>query len=116
MLAGALGDLSDQSTACSTSEFALNLANAEVRGRGKCLDLTDDALLGDGPAQVFSPGFGGPHAGGHAFADERGLQFGHGADDREHCSTHRAVGIHLILDADEAHAEMVLTLFNLARS
>ena len=35
------------------------------------------------------------------------FQFGHGADDSEHCSTHRAVGIYLILDADEAHAEMV---------
>src|SRR3954470_12216217 len=42
-----------------------------------------------------------------AFADERGLQFGHRADDSEHCSAHRAVGIYLILDADEAHAEMV---------
>lgn len=35
------------------------------------------------------------------------FEFGHGADDGEHCPTHGAVGIDLILDADEAHAELV---------
>jgi hypothetical protein len=61
--------------------IVLNLTNAEVRGRGKCLDLTDDALLGDEPAPSASTGFGGPHVGGHAFVDERGHQFSHDADD-----------------------------------
>jgi len=107
LLAGALGDLSDHSSARTTGDFALNLANAEVGGRSKRFDLTDDALLGGWPAQMLSSDLGGPHAGGHAFADERGLQFGHGADDGEHRSTHWAVGVYLILDADEAHAEMV---------
>ena len=35
------------------------------------------------------------------------FQFGHGADDGEHRPAHGAVGVDLILDADEAHAEMV---------
>ena len=97
LLAGALGDLSDHSSARTTGDFALNLANAEVGGRSKRFDLTDDALLGGWPAQMLSSDLGGPHAGGHAFADERGLQFGHGADDGEHRSTHWAVGVYLIL-------------------
>jgi hypothetical protein len=29
---------------------------------------------------MLSPDLSGPHTGGHAFADERGLQFGHGAE------------------------------------
>jgi hypothetical protein len=36
------------------------LANAEVGGRGKRLDLTDDALLGARPAQMLSSDLGGP--------------------------------------------------------
>jgi hypothetical protein len=56
---------------------------------------------------VFSACFGRPHAGSHALAEERRLQFGHGADDSEHCPTHGAVGIHLILDADEAHPKVL---------
>ena len=43
---------------------------------------------------------------GYALTDERRLQFGHGADDGEHRSTHRAIGVYLILDADEAHPKM----------
>ena len=35
------------------------------------------------------------------------FEFSHGADDGEHRPTHRAVGVDLILNADEAHTEMV---------
>ncbi len=42
-----------------------------------------------------------------SFADERGLQVGHRADDGEHSPPHGAVGVNLILHADEAHSEMV---------
>ncbi len=51
--------------------------------------------------------FGRPHPGGDALADQGRLEFGHGADDGEHGPAHRAVGIDLILHADEADAEMV---------
>ena len=56
---------------------------------------------------MFSSRLSGSHAGGHSLADERGLQFGHCADDGEHRSTHGAVGVDLILYADEAHSEMI---------
>src|SRR3954468_17575499 len=56
---------------------------------------------------MFAGGFGRAHAGGHALADERGLQFGHRADDGEHRPAHRAIGVDLILDADKSHAEVV---------
>ena len=35
------------------------------------------------------------------------FEFSHGADDGEHRTTHGAVGVDLILDADEAHAQMI---------
>ena len=35
------------------------------------------------------------------------LKFRHGADDGEHGPAHGTVGVHLILDADKAHAEMI---------
>src|SRR3954469_2860238 len=56
---------------------------------------------------MLAAGFGRAHAGGHALADERGLQLGHRADDGEHRPAHRAFGVDLILDADKAHAEVV---------
>src|SRR5215207_2569446 len=56
---------------------------------------------------MLAAGFGRAHAGGHALADERGLPFGHRADDGEHRPAHRALGVDLILDADKAHAEVV---------
>ena len=74
--AGTFGDFSDDTAARTAGDFALNLANAEVGGRGKRLDLTDDALLGGWPAQMLSPALGGPHAGGHTFAYGRERQFG----------------------------------------
>ena len=56
---------------------------------------------------MLSARLGGFHSGGHALADQRGLKFRHGADDGEHRPAHGAVGVHLILDADKAHAEMI---------
>src|SRR5271165_1817502 len=56
---------------------------------------------------MFSARLGRPHARGDALADERTLQFGHGADYGEHRPSHRAVGVDLILDADEPDPEMV---------
>jgi hypothetical protein len=50
---------------------------------------------------------GGPHAGGDALADQRRLKLGHGADDGEHRPAHRAGGVHLVLHADKANAEVV---------
>ena len=35
------------------------------------------------------------------------FEFSHSTDDGEHRPAHRAVGVDLILDADEAHPEMV---------
>ena len=35
------------------------------------------------------------------------FQFRHGANDGKHGPAHRAIGVDLILDADEAHAEVV---------
>src|SRR3954462_11285992 len=56
---------------------------------------------------MFAACFGRAHAGGHALADERGLQFSHRTDDGEHRPAHRAIGVDLILDADKSHAEVV---------
>jgi hypothetical protein len=82
----------------------LNLADAEVGGRGERLDLGHDALRHGGTAQVLASRLGGSHTGGHALADQRGFQLGHGADDGEHRPAHGGVGVHLILDADKADA------------
>jgi hypothetical protein len=49
----------------------------------------------------------GSHAGGHSLTDERGFQLGHGADDGEHRSAHGAIGIDLVLYADEAYSEVI---------
>jgi len=56
---------------------------------------------------VFTACLSGSHPRGDALADERGFQFGHGTDDGEHGPAHRAVGIDLMIDADETHAEVV---------
>ena len=44
--AGPFGDLADDTAAGSASDLLLNLANAEIGGRGKCLDLADDRAVG----------------------------------------------------------------------
>ena len=46
------------------------------------------------------------HSGRSALAYQRGLRIRHGANDGEHGPAHGTVGVHLILDADKAHAEM----------
>src|SRR3954453_14444878 len=56
---------------------------------------------------MFHACFGCAHAGSHALADERELQFGHRADDGEHRPAHRAIGVDLILDADKSPPEVV---------
>jgi hypothetical protein len=56
---------------------------------------------------MFSARIRRSYAGGHALADQRGLQFCHGADDGEHRPPHWAVRVDLILDADEADTKMV---------
>ena len=50
---------------------------------------------------------GDPRACGDPFADERGLHFGHGANDGEHRAAHRSVGVDLVLDADEPDPKVV---------
>ena len=69
------------------------------------ISLTMRRLLRD--VQMLTARLSSPHAGGDALADERGLQLGHRADDGEHRPPHRTVGVDLILNADEADAEMV---------
>lgn len=54
-----------------------------------------------------APRLGGSHPGGHTLADQRRLQLRDGADDGEHHPAHGAAGVDLILNADEADAEMV---------
>ena len=56
---------------------------------------------------MFTTRFCGPHSGGDTLADQRRFQFGHGANDGEHCPAHGAFGVDLILYAYEAHAQMV---------
>ena len=102
-----VGDLADDTAAGPAGDLLLDGADAEVGGGGERLDLADDALRHRGPPQVSAARLGGPHAGSDALADERGFQFGHGADDGEHGPAHRAVRVHLVLHTDEAHAEMV---------
>ena len=105
--AGALGDLADDASAGPAADLLLDLPDAEVGGRGERLDLADHARWRGGPAEMPAARLGGPHPGGHALADQRQLQLGHGADDGEHRPAHRAAGVDLILDADEAHPEVV---------
>tara|TARA_R110002051_G_scaffold268702_1_gene328717 strand:- start:96 stop:398 length:303 start_codon:yes stop_codon:yes gene_type:complete len=47
------------------------------------------------------------HTGRDPFADQGRFQLGHGADDGEHRPSHGTCGVDLVLQADEAHAEMV---------
>ena len=64
--------VADDPPARATGDFALNLPDAEVGGRGKCLDLPDNPLRDSRTPQVLSSRLGGSHTGGDTFADERG--------------------------------------------
>ena len=103
----AFGDFADDAAAGPAGNLPLDRTDAEVGGGGECLDLADDALRRAGPPEVPAARLSRPHAGGDTLADQRGLQLGHGADDGEHRPAHRAAGVHLVLNADEAHAEVV---------
>src|SRR5277367_6087325 len=87
--------------------FGDYLTDGEVGGHRQVLNFSDDALWNGRTPQMFSPQLRGSHTSGHAFTDERRLQFCHGANDGEHRPPHRAVRVNLILDADEADAKMV---------
>ena len=47
------------------------------------------------------------HARLYPLRDERGFEFGHRADDREHGLPHRPVGVDVALCADEANAQVI---------
>ena len=53
--ARSLRDLADDSAAGSTSDFRLNLPNAEIRGGGQRLDLVDNVLLCSGTSAALIP-------------------------------------------------------------
>jgi hypothetical protein len=84
-----------------------NLANAESGRGGKGFDLADDAPRDRRTSGMPFARLGRPHTGSYPLADQRGLRFGHGADDGEHGPAHGTVGVDLILDADEANAGMI---------
>jgi hypothetical protein len=68
--AGSFGNLADDPTACTTSNFALNLPDAEGGGSCEFLYFSNDPLWNRRASEVFSSRLGGSHAGGHPFADE----------------------------------------------
>jgi len=103
----AFGDLADDASASSAGNLLLDRPDAEVGGGRERLDLVDDALWRAGPTKMPAARPSRPHAGGNALADERGLQFGHGADDGERRPAHRTVSVNLVLHADEAHPKVV---------
>ena len=70
MFCGALDQTNQSAAACPTSDFALNLPNAEVRRRCKRLYLADYAPGDRRTSQMLSSCLSGPHAGGHALTDE----------------------------------------------
>src|SRR5271165_2207281 len=102
--AGAFSDFADIPAACLAYDPGLDLTNAEVGRDGKRLDFAHDPLWDGRTAEVFSACFDGPHACGDALADKQRLELGHGADDGEHRPAPGAVGIDLILAADEGEA------------
>ena len=64
-------------------------------------------LINPGPHYVLAPGLCSVHAGFDPFANQVTLQLGHGSDDRKHDLAHRAVGVDLVLDADNADARLI---------
>ena len=101
------GDVPDPSASDLLIDRRVNGADAEWGRGGEVFDLFDHSGRDRRAADPLAAGPCGVHAGADAFADQCGFRFGHRPDDREHGASHGAVGVDLVLHADEAHAEMV---------
>ncbi len=74
---------------------------------GQVLNLLHHSRRVGRPAHMLATGPGGRHTRTDTLADQGSFQFRHRPDDGEHGPPHGALGIDLVLHADEAHAQMV---------